>query len=338
MIQRLLPDSLKGPRSYFTDLDPKDRLIDRLDILRKLKLQLLTKDRVIVAASSLFHISSAELFIGDPGLTKALNQGVITPALRDEYTDLSDFFKGRPDGEYTDSSKTFFSENVGAFVTWNLHDNTSWFQNIFFRNLSDKSSLLRSKLSVSQGCIDSFITNINYLIGRRSEADRFLTREDIAAASGIFDQNTSNYLIDFGHFIYRLSGARVVNSEGHFPQSNLVNIPITNNDALLSDPTIFWDLYVEAVVSHLSSIVRIDVKRLDSLSFKDILNIRDDLVDTKFADAYDLFIRLAKEEIDIHDPDRLILKQEEISKVSETLEKRFYKWYIQRIIKQKHYA
>jgi hypothetical protein len=323
MVLRLSPSSLTGPRSYFTDLDPKDRLADRSDILRKLKLQMLTKERVIVAASSLFHISSAELFIGDPGLTKALNEGIIAPALRDEYSDVIDFYRERSGTEYTDSSKTFFSQNVGAFVTWNLQDNTSWFHNVFLRNLSDKASLLRSKLSLSQNNIDSFIANINHLIGQRGETERFLTREDIATSSEIFDQKTSAYLVNFGHFIYRLSGARVVNAEGHFPQSNLVNIPLTDRDELLSDPTIFWDLYVEAVVSHLSSAVRIEAERLDSLSFMDIFNIRDGLVDTKFADAYDSFIRKTKEEIDIHDPDGLILKQEEISQASETLAKRF---------------
>lgn len=323
MILRLSPNSLKGPRSYFTDLDPKDRLADRSDVLRKLKLQMLTKDRVIIAASSLFHISSAELFIGDPGLTKALNQGVIAPALRDEYSNVIDFYSGRSATEYTDSSKAFFSENVGAFVTWNLQDNTSWFHKVFLRNLSDQASMLRRRLSVSQNSVDSFIANINHLIGQRSESERFLTREDIATVSEIFNPKTSAYLINFGHFIYRLSGARVVNAEGHFPQSNLVNIPITDMDKLISDPTIFWDLYVEAVVSHLSSAVRIEAERLNSLSFLDILNIRDGLVDTKFADAYDSFIRMAKEETDIHDPDRMILKQEEISQVSETLAKRF---------------
>jgi len=332
---RLSPDCLKGPRSYFTDLDPKDRLADRLDVLRKLKLQMLTKDRVIVAASSLFHISSAELFFRDPGLTKALNQGVIAPALRDEYSDVSDFFRGRPEAEYTDSSKTFFSQNTGAFITWNLQDNTSWFHNVFLRHLSDQSSLLRTRLNVSQNSIDSFIGNITHLIGQRGAAERFLRREDIVTASEIFDQKTSDYLINFGHFIYRLSGARVVNADGHFPQSNLVNIPLTDRDELLSDPTIFWDLYVEAVVSQLSSAVRIEEERLDSLSFMDILILRDGLLDTKFADAYDSFIQKAKEEIDIHDPDRLILKQEEISQASETLATRFRKGISQELSKRR---
>jgi hypothetical protein len=159
-------------------------------------------------------------------------------------------------------------------------------------------------------------------MSQRIEAERFLTREDIATESQRFDQKTSGYIINFGNLIYRLSGARVVNCEGHFPQSNLVNIPVTDTDELLSDPTIFWDLYVEAVVSHLSSAVRVEADRLDSLSFMDILTIRESLLDTKFADAYDSFIRMAKDEVDIHDPDRLILKQNEIFQASEALAKR----------------
>lgn len=334
-ILKLPPSNLRGPRCYFTDLDPKDTLARRSDILRKLKLQMLTKNRVIVAASSLFHASSAKLFSGDPGLTKALNLGVIVPALRDEYSEIVEFYEGRSADEYTNSSKAYFSANVGAFIPWSLRDNTSWFHDIFLRNLLDEASLLRSRLPVSQDGIDSFISNINELMAQRDEVERFLTREDIAAASRMFDARTSAYLINFGHLIYRLSGARVVNAEGHFPQSNLADLPLTDRDELLSDATIFWDLYIEAAVSHLSSAVRVEPKRLDSLSFMDILTIRDGLVDAKFGDAYDSFIRMAKDEIDIHDPDRLILKQVEISQVSEALAKRFHDGISQELYKRR---
>ena len=48
------PKKLSGPRSFFTDIDPRDPDYQEKEIERKLKLQLLTKDRIVIAASSLF--------------------------------------------------------------------------------------------------------------------------------------------------------------------------------------------------------------------------------------------------------------------------------------------
>jgi hypothetical protein len=44
-------DALKftGPRSFFTDLDPNDRTYDEQTVKLKLKLQFLTKEKVVIA-------------------------------------------------------------------------------------------------------------------------------------------------------------------------------------------------------------------------------------------------------------------------------------------------
>ena len=59
----ILPEALTGPRSYFTDIDPKDPSYDQIDVVRKLKLQLLTKQNIVIAASSLFHDIGFHLFM-----------------------------------------------------------------------------------------------------------------------------------------------------------------------------------------------------------------------------------------------------------------------------------
>ena len=46
-----------------------------------------------------------------------------------------------------------------------------------------------------------------------------------------------------------MSGARTVDSERHFPQSNITNVNLSGKDEHLSDESIFWDIYVEAVFS-----------------------------------------------------------------------------------------
>jgi hypothetical protein len=78
----ITPDKLTGPRSYFTDFDPHDKNCDIQTIERKLKLQLLTKEKIIIAASSLFHDKSLEFCRADKGLIKALEKGILVPAIR----------------------------------------------------------------------------------------------------------------------------------------------------------------------------------------------------------------------------------------------------------------
>ena len=58
------------------------------------------------------------------------------------------------------------------------------------------------------------------------------------------------------------SGSRVVNSESHFPQSNLTRLGVTDDDKIVSDESIFWDIYVETVISFLNSAIKLTPERL----------------------------------------------------------------------------
>ena len=62
---------LMGPRSFFTDLDPKDSKYNQQTVELKLKLQLLTKEKIVIAASSLFTDIGYELFSGEKGFIDA---------------------------------------------------------------------------------------------------------------------------------------------------------------------------------------------------------------------------------------------------------------------------
>lgn len=55
-IEELLPDTLSGPRSYFTDIDPNVPESGNIDTIRKLKLQLLTKEKIVVRHHPFFMI------------------------------------------------------------------------------------------------------------------------------------------------------------------------------------------------------------------------------------------------------------------------------------------
>ena len=90
--EELLPDTLTGPRSYFTDIDPSVPESGTIDAIRKLKLQLLTKEKIVVAASSLFHDIWYKIINNDQGLIESLQNGIIIPAIRSSFKGINGFF------------------------------------------------------------------------------------------------------------------------------------------------------------------------------------------------------------------------------------------------------
>ncbi|MHB8712494.1 MAG: hypothetical protein ACYC9T_09320 [Trichloromonadaceae bacterium] len=315
----ILPRELTGPRSYFTDIDPKDQSYDKADVARKLKLQLLTKKNIVIAASSLFHDVGFTLFSSDPGLTRALQEGIVLPAIRDEFNGIGGFFDAKGTDGYPTASGHYFISNTKCYVPWTLSENTKWFQQVFFDNLADNQSLLRSRSPISDTAASDLLGKLSNLIAMKPDGQRFLSRDDISHVAARMGEANAVYLNNFGHLIYRISGARVVNSEGHFPQSNLTNLCLAGNDRQLADARIFWELYVEAVISHITSAARLSQERIDSLSFEDILKVREGLFDIAFAETFDSLMKMAKADVNLHDPNKLLMTQEEISAISSRL-------------------
>lgn len=313
------PNDLTGPRSYFTDIDPKDHSYKQSEVARNLKLQLLTKKNIVIAASSLFHDVGFTLFSSDPGLTKSLQEGIVLPAIRDEFNGVGGFFDAKGTDGYSPASRVYFVSNTAHYVPWSLTQNTSWFQQMFFDNLTDNQSLLRSRSTISDSAAADLLGELNNIVSSKPDGKRFLSRDDISHVASNIGAANAAYLNNFCHLIYRISGARAVNSEGHFPQSNLTNLGFTRNDQQLADARIFWELYVEAVISHITSAVRLSEERLDSLSFEDILKVREGLFDAAFAETFDSLMKMAKATVDLHDPNQLLMTQEEISTVSARL-------------------
>jgi len=310
---RIKPGDLSGPRSYFTDLDPNDFDYKEDDVNRKLKLQLLTKERIIIGASSLFHDIGYQLFSSNEGLVDCIERGIIIPAIRSQFDGPEEFFEKKTEGEgYSGKAKSFFLAHAFHSVPWDLNENSTWFRHTFYRNLLNPKSLIRTTIGFRQSSAEEFVSLLDEEMRKEDLETPFLKREHIATVSYGYGQEISAYLNNYANLIYRLSGAKTVNSEGHFPQSNLTRLGVTGNDESISDKSIFWDIYVETVFSFLNSVVRLTPDRLDQLSFSDILNIRVAIFDENFANKFDEIIALSKADIDIDDPEKLILKQEEI--------------------------
>ena len=320
-IVNIPPETLSGPRSFFTDIDPTDPNYDKGDAIRKLKLQLLTKERIVIAASSLFHDIGLEIFDHHPDLVVALEEGFIVPAIRNEFNGVEAFFSHKR--EYSDRSRSFFTQHVRYSVPWDLMENSNWFKQQFLKALSDPNSVLRKKGGLSEKQSSEIGKQLNAIIMSENDENRFLQRRHIQEVAQTYSTRLESFLNNYANLVYRLSGSRVVNSEGHFPQSNLTKLEIVGNEKILSDENIFWDIYSEIVFTYLGTAIRLAPDRLDNLAFKDILKIRRSFFDSGFSHDYDSLIAMVKQKADISDPDRLILHMHEISKLAAGLRDSF---------------
>lgn len=319
-MKKILPKDLIGPRSYFTDIDPSDKNYDKHDAIQKLKLQLLTKEKIVVAASSLFHDIWMDIFKEYPELIPAIEDGIIVPAIRSEYNEISDFFESK---RYSEYNKLFFLDHVSQVVPWNKDDNTSWFKRYFINSLIDENSILRKQGILTHAQSDYLVLQLDNLIKQEPVENRFLQRQHIEKSVKGFKDDTRGFLLDYANLVYRLSGARVVNSEGHFPQSNLTQLKLLGNEQSLSDEGIFWDIYIETVFSYLGTAIRLTPQRLKNLHFRDILSIRKSFIDKGFSTEYDKLIGLVKKDVKLSDPESLILHIQEISEITIRLRKAF---------------
>lgn len=309
-IEKILPDLMTRPRSYFTDIDPLIPDSNNIDAIRKLKLQLLTKEKLVVAASSLFHDIWYEILKNDQGLIDSLRKGIIIPAIRSSFNGISGFFTEK---KYPDDNRKFFIENVSYYVPWKLEDNANWFKTKYMEALSNSESILLKVTSLSTNKASTLRDKLALSIENEKIGHQFLQRKHIEQAAKIVSPDKEDLLIDYANLIYRISGSIVVNSEGHFPQSNLTKLSTVGNEKLLKDETIFWDIYAEAVFTLLGTAIRITPERLDNLTFKDILKIRNAFFDIGFTGDYDALLKTVKDSVEINDPDKLILHANEIA-------------------------
>lgn len=307
------PKTLTGPRSYFTDLAPFDSDYSPVAAIRNLKLQLLTKKIVIIAASALFHDIGYQLFSNHEGLSESLEHGIIVPAIRDEFRNIASFYDAHFEKGYTKDSRDFFLNHVAHSVPWNLHENSNWFKTNIYKELRRHNSLVRKQIGFSSPQVEELISSIEKQIEESPDSRKFLRIEYVLKACSGLSEKAALCICNFSKLAYRLSGSRVVKSDPHFPETQLLTLKDAEKYLEITDESIFWDIYVESVLSFLSTAIRLTTERLDSLSFKDILSIRKSLLDHDFIKEYDSLVELGKEGLKFENPDDLISKQEQIN-------------------------
>ena len=285
---RVDPKTFCGPRAYFTDFD--HRIVSRsrnsnaikLKGERKLKALLVLKGQIVCAASHLSTRFAYEFFKDNPIL---LTSGAIVPAFRSDRTDFSELFeKKRFKEKY--SAIPFFKEHIQKTVNWDLDENSMWFRDRFLKDVEDEQSLINVHISPeSKPVVKNLATEIR--------KGSLLARELIDCGSKGLPKQEKRLLQNYRELLYHMSGARVVNCESALPQENYIDYDIDDlqqRRARLSEEQILSKVLIELVFDSFQKSM-LPVELLDLLTFEDIIQIRQPLIESSFQHKYDSLVR-----------------------------------------------
>jgi len=207
------------------------------------------------------------------------------PAFRADKADLSELF-ARKRFPGCDDAVQFYSDHVRNTVTWQLDENSGWFRDRFIADLQDGRSVLRRHFGKEhEDAIDDLLCEI--------QKESLLGRETIDRVSTGLPLKYRRLLQAYRELLYHVSGARVVNCESALPQENYIDYDLADlqqRRVRLSEEQVLWKLLVELVLDSLQrAVLPVDV--LDSISFEDVMKIRQPLLMSDFQEKYDELIR-----------------------------------------------
>lgn len=325
------PANLKIPRVYFTEFDritysqvgwtEEDIEEIKRSLERKVKLLGCIKGVVIIATSHLFESELAQEFIRANPIV--VEHGIILPALSSKYDSFSAFLSSKRSeskeqsrylGNDKDEINSLLSNSVDATVKWDAQKTTEWFKQRLTHDLQDERSVLRFNLStVSQQIIADTVARISDL--------EFPSRGEIyQIAKNSGEKVLWMRLSDYADFLYYLSGARAVNSEGVLPQENLIDFSITDlarGKTKLSEYEIFFRIFVSIIKDRTQKFFPVDI--LDSLTFQEIIELRKTLLHSGFVEKYNKLMEKTKQRVEITDTEQLILNVEELAQFEDEL-------------------
>jgi len=324
------PNDLISHRVFFTEFDRYNTIyhwensksgIQRL-LERKLKLLILTKGHVVVAASQLLESPFAHnLIIEHPSL---LNSGALVSSMKYGHNSTLDFLldkrneqlKNKVNPYHTKLAKDVadsIDEN-GTVVRWSLEGNSGWFRDRLALDLEDPKSLIRITLNhenvILPKELSTTIKECEYL--SRGKVESIVKKYN--------NPDLENIVIAYSDFIYYLSGARTVKSEGVLPQENLVDFSIGDllgSKTKLSDSEIFFKIFIDTVKAKTSTIFPTDF--LDSISIENAIELHQIAIEKNFIEKYNLIQIKTKEALQIHDPERLVLLMTELEQFESEL-------------------
>jgi len=334
------PNDLIPHRVFFTEFDKynsffhwaNDKNSIQILLERKLKLLILTKGHVVIAASQLLESPFAHnLLIKHP---KLLSSNAIVSSMKYGHDTTFEFLCEKRE-EQSSNLKNPYHTNLardtadlidqkGTIVRWQLKGISNWFRDRLVSDLNDPQSLLRITLRNQNIILPNNISNL-------IQNNDYLSRGKVESIAQEYNNHDlENLLIAYSNFIYYLSGARTVKSEGVLPQENLVDFSIGDllgSKTKLSDSEIFFKIFIDIVKAKTSTVFPMDF--LDALSIEDAIELRNVAINKNFIAKYNTIQTKTKEALDIYDQERLVLLMSELEQFeselflefSETLDK-----------------
>lgn len=317
-LHRLPPDSLKGPRAYFTDWNRRhlptseDGEAARVAVLRKLKSLLLTKRNIVFAASDFNSPLAFRILSDSPEL---LDQGILLPALREDRVSLQDV-TGDP------AVRSFLADRSVTAVSWKLDENVDWFRSRLVDELSSKDSVIRARLSE----LDPSFDHTSLTIGLSVESQA--VQDVVEQHANFLSPLARSVLLDFRGLLYHMSGARVVHSESFLPQENLIDRDILSAEGRirLSEDAIFFKLFVEQALRTLGR-KQVPIEFLDQVTIPEILALRSIYESTGFIENYDKMVESMIRAAVSEDPRTAILHLNELEVARSFLFSNFTKYF-----------
>jgi hypothetical protein len=250
------PHQLPAHRTFFTHFDGGPLLgvppeAAELSMLRKLKLLLLTKSHVVVAASQLLESETAHRILLE--YPELVTSGAIVSSMKVRHPTTTQFLEEKRDSE-GQKRPGFLSpraadlagliDEQGSAVRWSLSSMSGWFRDRLVADLGDDGGLLHAAARRQEIVIPEWVAT-------RFSGAEGLSRETVQAATGqIGDADTARLINSYADFLYYLSGARTTDSMGLLPQENYLDFKFSEllgRPSGMSEDEIFFKIFVDIV-------------------------------------------------------------------------------------------
>lgn len=330
------PNELFPHRVFFTEFDrynsmnlwhnQKDEISNLIE--RRIKLLILTKGHIVIAASQLLESPFAHrLIIKNPEL---LTSGALISSMKVGNETTNDFLeekrhekkKSKINPYHTSLAKDVADiiDSSGTAVRWKITGMSDWFRDRLASDIDDPKSLLRVTLAHESVIVPKNLSNKI----KKEDVLRRGTVESILKKYN--DPKLENIFLAYTDFIYYLSGARTTNSEGILPQENLVDFSIGDlleKKTKLTDIEVFFKVFIDTVKAKTSTIFPTDF--LDAIDIKDAIELRHIAIEKSFIDKYNSIQLKTKQALNTNDPERLVLLLEELQQFETELFNEFSK-------------
>ena len=325
------PESILANRVYLTEFDrvtysqvawtQDDTDAIRRNMERKFKLIALIKGHIVIAASHLLESELAHSILFDH--PRLFAEGIVVPALRSEFRSCEEYLDSKlAEGEKGETYSSVESRDMAQMldsqanmaVQWNVHQTSGWFKQRLLLDLGDEHSLLRSCIRNAGLMIEPDLAEHIADIPTLSRGDVYLM------AQKTLSMPLREMLCNYVDFVYYLSGARAVKSEGILPQENLMDFSLSEmagGHTCLSESEIFFKMFIDLVKSVTQKHFPVDV--LDALTMEDVMDLHSIAVEERFVYKYNAIQEKTINGLTIRDPERLVLLMDELEQFEREL-------------------